>query len=122
MLPAALKNYRAKLGISQKEAAAQIGIPRRTYSDYERGTSVPKLANYNKLQNWLSRDTADGDLDCNDVANIVQELHSEIEKKLSDIESILKHGDTTKRTLFMRKAACALPILLLLFFLFRAIL
>ena len=83
MIPASeIKNMRLKLGISQKEAAAKIGIPRRTYSDYERGTSIPKCENYNKLKNWLNADTADCDLNSNDIGNIVQELHFELKKVL----------------------------------------
>ena len=75
-------SLRLKLGKIRKEAANQLNIPPRTYSDYERGTSIPKCENYNKLKNWLNADTADCDLNSNDIGNIVQELHFELKKVL----------------------------------------
>lgn len=40
-VPAALRAWRAALGLSQSAAAKRLGVPPRTYQEWEHGRSAP---------------------------------------------------------------------------------
>lgn len=44
-----LRGYRESLGTTQREMAETLGLPTRTYQDYERGLSTPKIETLQKL-------------------------------------------------------------------------
>lgn len=57
-----LKEIRAKLGKTQKEMSALLGLGEITWQNYERGVSTPKLETLKKLNdygfdiNWITSD------------------------------------------------------------------
>lgn len=42
--PTSLKQWRNRLGLTQAEHARLLGIPKRTYSNWEKGTRMPPAA------------------------------------------------------------------------------
>ena len=55
----ALRERRQRLGITQKDMAARVGISPVTYSRIERGTSVPSLDVAYRIAIVLNSDLAD---------------------------------------------------------------
>ncbi|SDN28274.1 helix-turn-helix domain-containing protein [Paenibacillus jilunlii] len=88
-----LKELRKKKGLTQKEAALQLSIPRTTYSGYERGTSEPDFNTLNKLarfyevdSNWLLGDKKESEYTLPEeiMVRIIKEAEEEFKVSLRD--------------------------------------
>jgi transcriptional regulator with XRE-family HTH domain len=88
-----LKELRKKKGLTQKEAALQLSIPRTTYSGYERGTSEPDFNTLNKLakfyevdSNWLLEDKKGSEYTLPEdvMVRIIKEAEAEFKVNLQD--------------------------------------
>lgn len=88
-----LKELRKKKGLTQKDAALQLSIPRTTYSGYERGTSEPDFNTLNKLakfyevdSNWLLEDKKGSEYSLPEdvMVRIIKEAEAEFKVSLQD--------------------------------------
>jgi transcriptional regulator with XRE-family HTH domain len=110
-----LKELRKKKGLTQKEAAKQLAIPRTTYSGYERGTSEPDFNTLNKLSkfydvdsNWLLEDKKESEHAPPEeiMVKIIKEAEAEYKVSLRDdpvVESALR--DLIHNLAKMKKSA-----------------
>lgn len=67
-----LKSYRETLGISQTEAAKQLGISKDVYNSWEYEIRIPRLAMMRKITTWSG-----GEVMPNDFYNITERSKDE---------------------------------------------
>jgi transcriptional regulator with XRE-family HTH domain len=88
-----LKELRMEKGLTQKDAALQLSIPRTTYSGYERGTSEPDFNTLNKLAdfygvdpNWLLNNKKESEYTLPEdvMVRIIKEAEAEFKVDLRD--------------------------------------